>query len=154
MLDGKLPDLPLEYFHHRIFRCTIQLTPAKYLFVRLLIIHPPTPLQGKIRNRNTSWNGLRNFCAWNNTTYSLTQVTWANTRFLSSQGGLNALHVACLKGNSDIVEALLQASESQDKFCQRKRLPSDLHIALNARTEEVCAGYIVGCFLHGQLYPT
>ena len=55
----------------------------------------------------------------------------------SPQDGLTALHVACVKGNPSIVKALLQASAKQGKFSKRKRLPSDLHIALNARTNKV-----------------
>jgi len=47
---------------------------------------------------------------------------------------VNALHVACKNGHLDVVEVLLQAAENQYEFCLRKGLPSDLHIALNART--------------------
>ena len=56
---------------------------------------------------------------------------------LVPQGGLNALHVACIKGNLGVVEALLEASVGQFQFCLKKELPSDLHIALNARTKKV-----------------
>ena len=57
---------------------------------------------------------------------------------LVPQGGLNALHMACIKGNVRVVEALLEASADQSQFCLKKGLPSDLHIALNARTKKVC----------------
>ena len=48
--------------------------------------------------------------------------------------------MACKNGHLDVVEALLQAAKSQYEFCLRKGLPSDLHIALNARTKKVCCG--------------
>jgi len=57
-----------------------------------------------------------------------------------NQGGVNALHVACKNGHLDVVEVLLQAAEYQYEFCKRKGLPSDLHIALNARTYKVSCG--------------
>ena len=46
--------------------------------------------------------------------------------------------MACIKGNLGVVEALLNASVEQSEFCSRKGMPSDLHIALNARTKKVC----------------
>ena len=57
--------------------------------------------------------------------------------FPLNQDGFNALHVACEKGNPGIMKALLQASVKQEKFSQWKGLPSDLHIALHARTNKV-----------------